>query len=302
VIFFRLDRSARIALVGAALAAGPGCYLSHADPGDGGEDGGTDRGDGRDSREAEDAAEPPDEYEWPDMVVDCVPSPMCSEVASSALETSTAESTETYAVGTVHITLSEWEDVFCSGGTCLTITPEGGAGTVGDVVPLTTTTYRFRYDNPSLGWDTLVRLDLAWRVMCWNETWGYEERTVAGAAWACRDYASRIIITSDPGECSTVVDEAPGSMLLRRAPRLASAGGFRLLSRPAGHGSVRLRAAGPDARDVSYRWLASGGSLRMISDAEALFDPSADAGTWMVQVAAFTPDGVSVQVFRRNRT
>jgi hypothetical protein len=173
---------------------------------------------------------------------------------------------------------------------------------VGDVVPLTTTTYRFRYDNPSLGWDTLVRLDLAWRVMCWNETWGYEERTVAGAAWACRDYASRIIITSDPGECSTVVDEAPGPMLLRRAPRLASAGGFRLLSRPAGHGSVRLRAAGPDARDVSYRWLASGGSLRMISDAEALFDPSADAGTWMVQVAAFTPDGVSVQVFRRNRT
>ncbi|MBI5502935.1 MAG: hypothetical protein HY907_22010 [Deltaproteobacteria bacterium] len=302
MIFFRLDRPAQLALIGAALVA-PACYGSHGDGADGSdvadvrEDGGVVDADAPDVPDARDDAIDPD------MVVDCVPPPNCGDVTTGSLTVRPFETALEYGVGEVVLAVPSvppWADFSCSAYPCVSIVPAGGAGTVSDVVAVDRTTYRFRYTNPGLTWDAPVRLDVSWRVNC-EDAGGWREETVAGSAWACRDATGSIAVTGTAAECPSVVDDVPPPMVRALPPGSKAPDGLRLRAVPASGGELRLRAEAP-AGTRSLRWLASGGTLRMLADDEALFRPGPVAGVAMVQVAAFTPGGVSIQVFRRKTT
>ncbi|MBI5486349.1 MAG: hypothetical protein HY905_03355 [Deltaproteobacteria bacterium] len=306
MIFFRLDRPAQLALIGAALVA-PGCYGSHGDVADGD----TAADDARDTSGESDGAvdtlpdssDVSDEGIDPDMVVDCVPPPNCGDVTTGSLTVRAVEPAADYGVGEVVLSVPAvppWADLYCSTYPCVTITPAGGVGTVSDVVAVDRTTYRFRYTNPGMTWDTPVRLDVSWRVYC-EDPGGWREETVTGSAWACRDASFRIAITGTAEECPSVVDDVPPPMVRAQPPGSRGQDGLRLRTSPAAGGELRLRAEVP-AGTRSLRWLASGGTLRMLADDEALFRPGPAGGVAMVQVAAFTPGGVSIQVFRRKTT
>jgi hypothetical protein len=346
MVFFRLDRAAQIAVIGAALAAGPGCYGSHGDD----EEDDADGGDARDAQDARDdvfvvddvpdamevrddaddgdvhvdyvpdamevrddaggredfvvddvpdAMEVRDDAE-PDYIVDCVPYPMCTAAAAATLSTSAVESLPTHAVAEVRIAGLDAAHVECSAPPCLEVVPEGGAGTVSDVTAVAADRIRFRYENEDLGWDP-VRLDLTWRVAC-VEAGSFREETARGTAWACRDTDDRIMIVADPGACPGVADPPPPPMArVAAAPRPSARGDLELRAAPHRTGEWRISALGPRAPSVSYRWVATGGILRLLSNTEALFSPAPDADVSMVQVAAFTPSGVTVKVFRRRR-
>jgi hypothetical protein len=304
MIFYRLNRPAQVALIGAALAA-PGCYLSHGDP--------DDDADARDTRDARDDGDTlvvddvPDSWEVrddvePDMVVDCVPYPNCSDIEAGALGVTAVEASSTWGVADVKVAapaVPAWSPLECSGYPCLAVTPEGGVGTVSDVTWVDPTTIRFRYTNAAMTWGDMIRLDLSWRFYCDDPSTGFRETTLAGTAWACRDDSFNIMITGSEGECPMVIDCAPMPMARSEpSPGAPSSGALSLQARSEADGTVRLRASGP-AGTRSYRWLASGGTLRMVSDAEAVFEPERSAGLFMVQVAAFTRAGVTIQVFRR---
>ena len=159
-------------------------------------------------------------------------------------------------------------------------------------------TYRFRYTNPGMTWDTPVRLDVSWKAYCEDDVAGWREETITRSAWACRDAAFNILISATAAECPSVVDDVPPPMVRATPPGSKAPDGLRLRTEPAAGGELRLRAEAP-AGTRSLRWMASGGTLRMVADDEALFRPAASDGVAMVQVAAFTPAGVSIQVFRR---
>ncbi|NMC72439.1 MAG: hypothetical protein GYA57_20615 [Myxococcales bacterium] len=304
MVFFRLSRTAQLAAVGAALAAG-GCYQSYSD-----EDAGdADARDARDTREdgdvfvvddVPDVMEVRDDAVEPDFVVDCVPYPMCTDVAAASLSVVAAESTTTYVVVDLELPeLDDWLYYECTSPDCLTVTPLGGVGTVRDISFIWPGRFRFRYDYPPSYWDP-VRLDLAWRVVCEDWTTGMRTLTVNGTVWVCRGYDDRILVAGDPEMCPTIDDPLPKPMA-ELEPEASPSGGLELRAAKAGPGAWRIRALGPAAPRVSYRWIASGGVLDLLSDAEALFRPAPDAAVSMVQVAAFTPQGVTVQVFRRRR-
>jgi len=305
MVFFRLNRTAQIAAIGAALATG-GCYQSYSDEGAGD----ADARDARDAREdgdgfvVEDVAdgmEAWDDAEEPaDFVVDSVPYPMCTDVAGAGLSVVAAESTTSSVV--VELELPELADGLyyeCTSPDCLTVTPLGGLGTVRDITFVWPGRFRFRYDYPPSYGDP-VRLDLAWRVVCEDWTGGRRTLTVRGTVWACRGHDGRIVVVGDPGMCPTVDDPVPKAMA-ELEPEASPSGGLELRAVPAGPGTWRIRAVGPAASQVSYRWIASGGVLQRVSDGEALFRPAPEAAVSMVQVAAFTPHGVAVQVLRRRR-
>ena len=303
MVFFRLNRTAQLAAVGAALAAG-GCYQSYLD-----ED--ADARDTRDTREdgdifvvddVPDVMEVRDDAVEPDFVVDCVPYPMCEDVPGTSLAVATVRTTADFAVAELQLEgFDDWVYLECSSPDCLTVTPAGGFGAVSDVEFEWPNRFRFRYTNSELStWHDPVRLDLEWRVMCYD--WGSGDRleTVRGTAWACRDYENNISIFADPGSCPTIDDPLPKPMA-QLEPEASASGGLELRAVANGPGEWRIRALGPAVPRVSYRWVASGGVLELLSDAEALFRPAAQAAVSMVQVAAFTPQGVTVQVFRRRR-
>jgi hypothetical protein len=291
VWFHRLDRSVQLALIGAALAGG-GCYVSHGDEDD---------ADG-DARDAEADAEADAAWEG----VDPAPYPLCTTVSEYGLLTETVEQTEDYAVAELRV--DGYYDApgdTCAAPPCLTVTPDAGHGTIGDVTLRSPGVARFRYTNPSLGWgEPPVRLDLQWRLFCREGApWPPGERTLSGTAWACRDDSYRLLVVSDPEQCATVVDVAPAPMA-RAEPGSApgaSSGPLRLSAREQDDGRWLLQARGALLPGTRYRWVASGGALRLLSDAQAVFEPAAEARVVMVQVAAFTPDGMTVQVFRRQR-
>lgn len=304
MVFFRLNRTAQLAAVGAALSAA-GCYQSYSD-----EDAGdADARDTRDTREdgdifvvddVPDVMEVRDDATEPDFVVDCVPYPMCTELAGTDLSVVAAESTTEYVVVELQIPgLDDWVYLECSSPDCLTVTPAGGLGTVSDVTFEWPNRFRFRYTYPPSHWDP-VRLDLAWRVVCEDWTTGMRTETVPGLVWACRGSDGRILAAGDPDMCPTIDDPLPKPMA-QLEPEASPSGGLELRAAANGPGEWRLRALGPAVPTVSYRWIASGGVLELQSDAEALFRPAPGAAVSMVQVAAFTPQGVTVQVFRRRR-
>lgn len=307
MVFFRLNRTAQLAAVGAALVSGPGCYQSFSDE-DAGDADARDTSEVRDGVEVVDAPDAPDVsdvredvYE-PDFVVDCVPYPMCEDVPGSGIAVAAVEQAADFAVAELRLEgFDDWLYLECSSPDCLRVEPAGGFGTVSDVEFEWPDRFRFRYTNPELStWHDPVRLDLEWLVMCYD--WGSGDRleTVRGTAWACRDYENHISIVADPGSCPTIDDPLPKPMA-QLEPEASPSGGLELRATANGPGEWRIRALGPAVAKVSYRWVASGGVLELRSQAEALFRPAPEAAVSMVQVAAFTPQGVTVQVFRRRR-
>jgi hypothetical protein len=301
--FFRMDRSARLSLIGIALATSPGCYQSFADDPDDAGPGDADAPDVRDT-----------EAMWEG--VDPAPYPMCTAVDGYALTVATAVSTADYAEALVQLGgVSPSETLACLGAPCVTIEVPGGVGTAGAPTPVGATTVRFRYTYPALTYWDMVPIDIAWRVACSPEgTYAPEDREVTIRAWACRDDDGRILLTSDPMSCPMVVDCAPSPMArwdeegigpadghggrAAGGAREPASGGFRVVGVREEGGAWRLRARRPPGARGPLRWTATGGRLLPLSDVEALLVPAADR-TVVVQVAAFTGDGVSIRVFRR---
>jgi len=320
MLYFRLKRPVQFVLIGAALAA-PGCYSSSGDEGDA--DVGwevsdpppPDTWDARDESILYDDPPPPDrwdarddageeaEEEAADWVVDCVPSPNCSDLDTGLLAVLGVEAGADYGVGEVRLDAPDLPPEAypgCSGGPCLLVVPASGAGTVGDVTAIDRLTYRFRYTNPALAWGDVAQLDLTWRIECVDASGGWLERTVAGTAWACRNDTGLIQITGAVDACPAVVDEVPKPMGPDVAAFNVSGESLQLRAVRGPEGRFRLAARGPEGTR-SYRWVASGGTLRMFSPADAEFQPAEGASLFMVQVAAFTPSGVSIQVYRKRR-
>ncbi len=311
MIYFRLKRPAQVALIGAALAA-PGCYGSHGEEGETGlPDARDDAADGaRDAdvpppdplpdswevRDADDAA--PD-----DFVVDMAPYPNCGDTATATLGTTGVEAAVDHAVGEVVLNapaIEPYDTLSCGAYPCVEVVPEGGLGTVSDITIVSERTARFRYANPAMSYGEVIHLEIRWRLMCTDPD-AMREITVVGTAWACRDDTSSIRITGSIGECPTVIDVAPMPMARHGSTTNApSTDSLALRALPIAGGAYRLQARGPEGTR-SFRWVASGGKLRMISDAEAIFRPDDEARLCMVQVAAFTRTGVSIQVFRKRR-
>jgi hypothetical protein len=310
MIYFRLNRPVQVALIGAALAA-PGCYLSH------GEDDQSDVRDGRDGRDARDdgdvfvvddvpdSAEIPDarDTEPDDFVVDMAPPPNCDDTETATLTARGVEAATNYGVGEVVLNapaIGPDELLSCWTYPCVEVVPDGGVGTVSDITPYADRTVRFRYSYPTMSYGEVVHFEIRWRIEC-RDPDAFRETTVVGSAWACRDDAFRIQITGSFGECPSVIDVAPMPMARNGSTsNTPSPDSLALRAVPVPGGAFRLRAFGPESTR-SFRWVASGGKLRMVSDAEAIFQPDDDAGLYMVQVAAFTRTGVSIQVFRRRR-
>jgi hypothetical protein len=196
--------------------------------------------------------------------------------------------------------IEPYESLTCAAYPCIDVVPDGGAGTVSDITMTTERTVRFRYSYPTMAYDEVVHFEVRWRIYCMDPG-AVREETVVGSAWACRDDAFRIQITGSVGECPSVIDVAPMPMARNGSTtNTPSPDTLALRAVPVPGGAFRLRAFGPESTR-SFRWVASGGKLRMVSDAEAIFQPDDDAGLCMVQVAAFTRTGVSIQVFRRRR-
>jgi hypothetical protein len=336
MIYFRLKRPAQVALIGAALAA-PGCYGSHgeedahvSDPLPDSMDV-PDRLDVRDdgdvfvvddvpdSREIPDVRDdgyyhddPPmeswdipdaDDAEPDDFVVDMAPYPNCGDTATATLATTGVEAGTDYGVGEVTINapaIEPYDTIGCGLSPCVDVVPEGGLGTVSDITMTAERTARFRYSNPAMAYGDVIRLEVRWRLYCMDPG-AMREESIVGSAWACRDDAFNIRITGSIGECPSVIDNVPAPMARNGSTtNTPSPDSLALRAAPIPGGAYHLQAVGPEGTR-SFRWLASGGKLRMISDAEALFRPDRDAGLCMVQVAAFTRSGVSIQVFRKRR-
>jgi hypothetical protein len=317
MIYFRLKRPAQVALIGAALAS-PGCYGSHGeddahvsdplpdslevpdvpdarevrdvrDDGYYSDDPAVDSWDVRDARDTE-----PD-----DFVVDMAPFPNCGDTATATL------ATRGVGAGVGEVTLDApaidpYESLACGTWPCVDVVPDGGFGTVSDITMTAERTATFRYTNPLLTYGDVVHLEVRWRILCLDPG-STREETVVGSAWACLDDTSNIRITGSIGECPSVIDVAPMPMARNGSTsNTPSPDSLALRAVPVTGGAFRLQAFGPEGTR-SFRWVASGGKLRMVSDAEAIFQPDDDAGLCMVQVAAFTRTGVSIQVFRRRR-
>jgi hypothetical protein len=322
MVFFRLGRPVQIALVGAALAAAPGCGSSGDDT--------SDTSDTEDVRDAVDDADAPvdpgtdadadadvpaeaeaeagadadadadadvDIDSW--EVVDPAPVPMCADVPAYTLSTRNLASE--VAKATAEVTLAGAVRPFgdpCPTLPCLAVTPEAGRGTIDGVGMIDANTARFTYNNAGLGVADPVRLDLVWTLTCTNAD-GIDATEVArGTAWACRDWMSgNVSITNDSMDCM-VVDPPPPPMAKVAPGSRATGDGFRLQAGPVRDGALRLRVDGPVA---TYRWTAIGGTLEPLNDSEAVFRLDPRARTSLVQVAGLLPGGVSVQVFRRHR-
>ena len=120
------------------------------------------------------------------MVVDCVPPPNCGDLTAGGLTVTSVEAATDYGVGEVVLAapdLPPWADLYCSTYPCVEIVPEGGVGTVSDVTAVDRTTYRFRYTNPGMTWDTPVRLDVSWKAYC-EDAGGWREETITRSALA----------------------------------------------------------------------------------------------------------------------
>ena len=321
MIYFRLKRPAQVALIGAALAA-PGCYGSHGEEDAHVSDPLPDSlevSDVPDSREVPEVRDdgyyhddPPmeswdipdaDDAEPDDFVVDMAPYPNCGDTATATLATRGVEAGADFGVGEVTLdapAIEPYESLECGAWPCVDVVPDGGFGTVSEVTMSADRTARFRYANPLMTYGDVVHLEIRWRIYCMDPG-AMREETVVGSAWACRDDASNIQITGSVGECPSVIDVAPMPMARNGSTsNTPTADSLALRAVPIPGGAFRLRAFGP-ASTRSFRWVASGGKLRMVSDAEAIFQPDDDAGLCMVQVAAFTRSGVSIQVFRKRR-
>jgi hypothetical protein len=126
-------------------------------------------------------------------------------------------------------------------------------------------------------------------------------RQVEGTAVACRDSSFNLAVGGSMWDCEGIVDPPPPPMVRVLPPAGRAPGApFLLRTAPQPDGAWHITAVGPLGRDVRYRWIAAGGTLRMLSDVDAIFRPLPHAGTQLVQVAAFAPEGVSIQVFRRH--
>ena len=324
MVYFRLDRPLQLVLVGAALAVGPACGSSGDDDATTDADTTTDADAGADAEAGPDAdadadadpdvpaeadvgadadADPDADAEigidtW--EVVDPLPGPMCSEVPSFTLGTTNLSSETDKATAQVLLTGSvrPYGDP-CPTAVCLTVTPEGGAGTVDGYLAVDAYTTRFTYTNPALTDWRPVRLDLAWNLYCSDLTGLESEEVVRGTAWACRGLDGNVMIAENVGDCSFVVDPPPPPMAHTLPPGSGTPPpGFQLQSRPQHDGSTRLVA---EHSAGICKWTAVGGRLERVSETEAIFRPDRSARTALVQVAALSPDGISVRVWRRHR-
>lgn len=294
--FFGFDRSLRLTLIGVALAANPACYSSYTEADDdAGETTAEADGDARDDAARDDAARDNGEPEG----VDPPPFPVCVEVPGFSISTTTEERADDHAVAMVRLAGPPSSRSYCSTAVCLSVTPGGGAGAVSDIVQVDSLAARFRYTNPSLPLDVMVPLDLEWRLYCTTRSWGIDEETVRGEAWACRDDSGLIVIATSRTECVTVVDMPPSPMAA--GPHHPSTpDSMELAVAPAEGGAFRIRAQRLPRGAVSVRWFAPRGILRRLSDTEAVWTPPPDRGVHVVQVAAVTDSGVAVRVFRHH--
>jgi len=325
MVFFRLGRPVQVALVGAALAAGPstgsGCDDGSSDghdttdthdadadgdaaaDGDGDLDHGADGdADGDGDAAADGDADVVDDDGTVEVdtweVVDPAPGPMCADLPAYTLSTSPVSGDANKATAEVRLAgeVRPFGDP-CSRSVCLEVTPVG-AGTVDGYFAVDANTARFTYTNPALtSWDA-VQLNLVWHLYCTTETMGEDEQSATGTAWTCRDFMTgNVTIVERAEDCISVVDPPPPPMA-KTTPPGARGGGFRLLAGPVRDNAVRLRADGAAA---AYKWTSIGGSLERLGEAEAVFRFDPAAPMHLVQVAAILPGGVSIQVYRRQR-